>query len=98
MRKNKDYISPTQINKFINCKYKWYYEKIYTNKELSALYKEYKEENGITDNKQFVAFAKGNKFHANYLKKQRRKELFHVFLTTSAILGGFALCLLYFLQ
>lgn len=93
MQKNKDYISPTQINKFVNCKYKWYYEKVYTTKELNSLYKEYKEENGIDDNRQFVAFSKGNKFHADYLKKQNRKQLMYISLLILLVIGGIFLCL-----
>ncbi len=90
--KNNKYISPTQINKFVSCKYKWYYETIYTQTELNKLYNDYKKENGITDNKQFAAFQRGNEFHSTFLKKQRLAKAKKRFLLLMYAIIGVSLC------
>ncbi len=95
MKNNTKYISPTQINKFVSCKYKWYYETVYTQTELNKLYNEYKKENGITDNKQFAAFQRGNEFHNNFLKKQRIAKAKKRFLLLLYATIGVSLCLIY---
>ncbi len=91
MAKQHDYISPTHINKFVNCQYKWHYETKSTQKELNQLYKEYKINNGIVNDKQFKAFAIGNEFHSNYLKQQR-KEFILRFLIISLTIVGALIC------
>ncbi len=95
MKNNTKYITPTHINKFVSCNYKWYYETIYTQAELNKLYSDYKKENGITDNKQFAAFQRGNEFHSNFLKKQRLAKAKKRFLLLLYIIIGVALCLLF---
>ncbi len=88
MAKQKDYISPTHINKFVNCPYKWHYESNYTQKELNQLYKQYKIDNGIVNDKQYKAFAIGNEFHSNYLKQQRKEFIFRIFIIALGIIGA----------
>ncbi len=90
MAKQKEYISPTHINKFVNCHYKWHYETIYSQKELNQLYKQYKIDNGIVSDKQFKAFAIGNDFHSNYLKQQRKEFIFRIFVISLVIIGAFS--------
>lgn len=84
----KKYYSPTQVNKFLNCNYQWYYGQIYTQKELRDLYTEYKKENNIKDNNQFNAFAYGNNFHKNYHKKIVVKRNITIFIIICLIIIG----------
>ncbi len=91
MNKNNGYISPTHINKYVNCKYKWHYESTYSQKELSQFYKQYKIENGIVNDKQYAAFTRGNEFHSNYLKRQRKETLTRIIITIFATLLGLTL-------
>ena len=75
MKKKK--ISANEINKFCYCNYQWYYEKIYGAKEIKRLNYEYCKENGIKSNG--IAnknFARGRKFHNNYLFYYKLKKLF----------------------
>lgn len=92
MTKNNNYISPTHINKYMNCKYKWYYETKYTQKELSQMYQKYKADNGIESNSQFQAFARGNEFHSNYLKRQKHEQLIRITSTLLSIIIGVLIC------
>ncbi len=82
------YITPTHINKYVNCPYKWHYETKYTKKELNDMYQEYKIDNGITSNKQFQAFKKGNTFHAEFLKREKRKNAISALLITIILILG----------
>ncbi len=95
MKNNNKYITPTQINKFVSCKYKWYYETQYTQSELNKLYSEYKKENGITDSKQFAAFQRGNEFHSNFLKKQKLAKAKKRFILLLYIILGVSICLIF---
>ncbi len=97
MSKQKNYISPTHINKFVNCPYKWHYETKYTQKELNQLYKQYKLDNGIVNDKQFKAFAIGNEFHSNYLRQQRKEFALRLFIISFVIIGAF-ICIYIFLS
>lgn len=66
--KNKLYKSPSEINKFVYCNYAWYYEKTLGTKHINAVRKEKLEELGMIDSTH-VNFARGYKYHHNYLRK-----------------------------
>ncbi len=84
----KKYYSPTQVNKFVNCNYQWYYEQKYTKKELNDLYAKYKKDNNITTDSQFYAFQYGNKFHDSYMNNENRKVYIQSIILILAVMLG----------
>ncbi len=65
MKKDDDYITPNEINKYSYCPYQWYYEKIYGIKQLRARKRQLNEQMGYTDSSK-SNFARGIAFHNNH--------------------------------
>lgn len=63
--KNKKYITPNEINKYMYCPYQWYYEKHYGRKKIKDLYDERNKKLNLED-KTKSNFKKGLDFHQNY--------------------------------
>lgn len=63
--KNKKYITPNEINKYMYCPYQWYYEKHYGRKNIKELYDKRNKELNLED-KTKSNFKKGLEFHQNY--------------------------------
>ncbi len=82
----KDYISASDINKFVYCNYSYYYEKKYGTKKIRAIryeknYKKYGDTKKIyIENKNFK---KGQKFHNKYKIK---KNIYFIILKIVLIL------------
>lgn len=85
-------ISASEINKFIYCPYKWYYERFYGQKKILEILKSKREKKikwqnyDASENK----FAKGNYFHKTFRKKylfERKKKIFLFFVLAIGILS-----------
>jgi len=72
-KKNNKKFTPNEINKYLYCPYQWYYEKKYGTKTLRSLYKERNEKLNL-DDKLKSNFAKGNKYHSNYLDENKNEN------------------------
>ena len=75
MKNKKNTITPNEINKYLYCPYKWFYERYYGRKHIQALYKERNEKLNLED-KTKHNFNKGLKFHSNYFEKVKTEILF----------------------
>ncbi len=75
---DKEYISATDLNKYVYCNYSFYYEKKYGAKELRRLKKEYNEKYGYTNNND--NFAKGKEFHDSYYSRMRFKAFARILM------------------
>lgn len=59
---SKHTLTPTEINKFTNCPYQWYYERLHGIKKLTELAKRKNKDYGLDGNGVSV-FSKGLKHH-----------------------------------
>lgn len=104
-----NYISASEVNKFIYCPYQWYYEKIYgrkfileqknKNKKLklkSTLNKKIKTKSYLDNN-----FLRGNKFHREFRKKymhDRMRKIIWFLLALCVTITGYLIFKKYFLM
>jgi hypothetical protein len=94
MHKTEKPISASDINRFVYCNYQWYYEKKYGSKYLNELHKQ--RNRGYTDSGK-SNFARGNKFHAGYVRRDRLNRLLRVvkllaYLAIAAVVFYFLFC------
>lgn len=73
MQNSKKTITANEINKYIYCPYQWYYERYYGKKYIREKHKQRISELNLKNTTE-SNFVKGQKFHNEYLQKDKLKK------------------------
>lgn len=85
MHNDSSRISANEINRYIYCNYQWYYRRLYGDKALTKMKKQYNKALGITTDSRTHAFVRGNKFHRNYHRWYQAKKILYLILLITLI-------------